>query len=67
MQKKWFVYTCINRYERLCERETVNNGQHSDNSVSIKSQVYIHSSMKDKMVHLFDELRVMRSEQIMCA
>jgi len=55
-----------NRYEILAGRE---NGapDYSNSNRTITRQDFVNSSFEDKMVHMFDELRFIRNEQVNCS
>jgi len=54
-----------NRFEILQGREESSSKLTMDN-MNISRQDFIHSSMDNKLTYMFDELRVIRNEQVNC-
>ena len=53
-----------NRYDVLAGRENGGPDCFSNSNRTISRQDFVKSSLEDKMVHMFDELRFIRNEQV---
>ena len=70
MWNKEFELPVQNRFDFLSERGT--GGSHpvqskNTDKVHVSRQNFAQSSLDDKMLHIFDELRFVRDEQVNCS